>query len=199
VAVELKPMPNLSYSSRSQPARLRVIRGELSPDVLASRTSNDDLNRSIEGSIAQASVMWLLHRGLEVVQDRGESLEQQIVQFSSAVFDAIGTSYPMLRNAGQERLWLIYFKGLLTANTHPHEEMVPALRNIASMSGFGGLPPLSKGPGETTKLAPGHASDVEALEQIARSLEQGHSTFETRPDADELRKARIQAIAAAKH
>jgi hypothetical protein len=199
VAVELKPMPNLSYSSRSQPARLRVIRGELSPDVLASRTSNDDLNRSIEGSIAQASVMWLLHRGLEVVQDRGESLEQEIVQFSSAVFDAIGTSYPMLRNAGQERLWLIYFKGLLTANTHPHEEMVLALRNIASMSGFGGLPPLSKGPGETTKLAPGHASDVEALEQIARSLERGHSTFETRPDADELRKARIQAIAAAKH
>jgi hypothetical protein len=199
VAVELKPMPNLSYSSRSQPARLRVIRGELSPDVLASRTSNDDLNRSIEGSIAQASVMWLLHRGLEVVQDRGESLEQEIVQFSSAVFDAIGTSYPMLRNAGQERLWLIYFKGLLTANTHPHEEMVLALRNIASMSGFGGLPPLSKGPGETTKLAPGHASDVEALEQIARSLERGHSTFETRPDADELRKARIQAIAVAKH
>src|SRR5258707_13900057 len=74
--------------------------------------------------------MWLLHHGLEAAQDRGESLEQQIVQFSSAVFDAIGTSYPMLRNAGQERLWLIYFKALLNANTHPHEEMLPALRNI---------------------------------------------------------------------
>src|SRR5713226_2449419 len=48
--------------------------------------------------------MWLLHGGLEGVQDRGESLEQQIVRFSSAVFDAIGTSYPMLRNAGRERL-----------------------------------------------------------------------------------------------
>jgi hypothetical protein len=179
VAVELKPTPNLSYSSGSQPARLRVIRRDLSPDGLASRTSNDDLNRSIEGSVAQASVMWLLHRGLEVVQDRGECLEQQIVQFSSAVFDAIGTSYPMLRNAGQERLWLIYFKGLLTANTHPHEEMVSALRNIASRSGFGGLPPLSKGPGETTKPSPGHTSDVEALEQIARSLEQSNSTFDT--------------------
>jgi len=149
-----------------------VIRGELSPDVLASRTSNDDLNRSIEGSIAQASVMWLLHRGLEVVQDRGESLEQQIVQFSSAVFDAIGTSYPMLRNAGQERLWLIYFKALLTANTHPHEEMLPALRNIASRSGFGGLPPLSKRPRETAKPISGRTSDddVEALKQIARAL-----------------------------
>ena len=118
--------------------------------------------------------MWLLHCGLAVVQDCGESLEQQIVQFSSAVFDAIRTSYPMLRNAGQERLWLIYFKGLLTANTHPHEEMLPALRNIAiaSRSGFGGLPPLSKPPGETAKPISRRTSvdDVEALKQIARAL-----------------------------
>lgn len=144
---------------------------ELSPDVLASRTSNDDLNRSIEGSVAQASVMWLLHHGLEAVQDRGESLEQQIVQFSSAVFDAIGTSYPMLRNAGPERLWLLYFKGLLTANTHPHEEMLPALRNIASRGGFGGLPPLSKRP-ETAKPTSRRTpdDDAEALKQIARAL-----------------------------
>ena len=172
-------MPN-SCESNSQLARLRAIRGELSPDVLASKTSDDDLNRSIDGSIAQASVMWLLHRGLEVVQDQGESLEQQIVQFSSAVFDAIGTSYPMLRNAGQEHLWLIYFKGLLIANTHPHEKMVQALRNIASRSGFGGLRPLSKGPGETAKPTPGRASDddAEVLEQIARSLEQNNSSFE---------------------
>jgi len=147
----------------------------LSREVLASRTSDDDLNRSIEGSIAQASVMWLLHCGLAVVQDCGESLEQQIVQFSSAVFDAIRTSYPMLRKAGQERLWLIYFKGLLTANTHPHEEMVPALRNIAYRSGFRGLPPLA-----SAKPIPGRASDddAEVLKQIARGLEENRSSFE---------------------
>jgi hypothetical protein len=51
-------MPNLSYGSSSQRARLRATRGELSPDILASRTSDDDLNRSIEGGIAQASVAW---------------------------------------------------------------------------------------------------------------------------------------------
>ena len=155
-----------------------MTRRELSPDVVASRTSDDDLDRSIEGSVAQASVMWLLHHGLEVAQDRGESLEQQIVQFSSAVFDAIGTSYPVLRNAGQERLWLIYFKGLLAANTHPHEEMVPALRNIASGSGFGGLPPRSKRPGGTAKPIAGRTSDVEALKQIARALAPYNSSFE---------------------
>jgi hypothetical protein len=178
VAVELKPMPKLSHGSNSQPGQFRLIRGKLSPAVPASTTSNVDLNRSIEGGVAQASVMWLLHRGLEVVQDRGESLEQQIIQFSSAVFDAIGTSYPELRNSGQERLWLIYFKGLLTANTHPHEEMVRALRIIASRWGFGGLPPRSKEPAETAKPTLEPTSDVEVLEQIARSLEQNDGSFE---------------------
>jgi hypothetical protein len=170
VAVELKPMPSLSSKSSSPIARLRVNSGELSPGV-ASRTADNDLNSSIEGSIAQVSVMWLLHRGLDVVQDHGESLEQKIVEFSSAVFDAIETSYPTLRNAGREHLWFIYFKGLLNANTHPHAQMVPALRNIASRSGFGGLPRPSKKPGERAKPTPGHASeDVEILKQIARGL-----------------------------
>jgi len=180
VVIKSKPMPNLSYKSSSQIAQRRLIPGELSSDVPPSRTSEDDLNRSIEGSIAQASVMWLLHRGFEAVQDRSKSLEQQVVQFSSAVFDAIRTSHPMLRNAEQERLWLIYFKGLLTANTHPQEEMVRALRNIASRSGFGGLPPLSKGAGETAKPIPGRASDddAETLKQIARGLEENNSSVE---------------------
>jgi hypothetical protein len=179
VAVELEPAPNLSYKSNSQVARLQIIRGELSPDVLASRALDDDMNMSIEGSVAQASVMWLLHRGLAVVQDCGESLEQQIVRFSTAVFDAIRTSYPMLRKAEHERLWLIYFKGLLTANTHPPEEMVSALRNIAYRSGFG-QPPLAKGPGETAKPIPGRASDddANALKQIARGLAENNSSFE---------------------
>ena len=44
MAVESKSKPNPSYVSSSQPARFRVIRGELSPAELASSTSNDDLN-----------------------------------------------------------------------------------------------------------------------------------------------------------
>ena len=171
MAIELKPMPDLSYKSSSQNARLRVIGGELSPDV-ASRTSDGDLTRAIEGSIAQVSVMWLLHRGSEALQDRGESLEQQILAFSAEVFDAIETDHPMLQNTGQEHLWLIYFKGLLTANTHSHERMVTALRNIASGTGFGRMSPPAKAPRETAKPGPGRApaDDVEILEQIARGL-----------------------------
>lgn len=164
----------------TNPARDPIlIRGIPPPEDLAASISNDDLKRSIEGSIAQASVMWLLHRGLEVVQDRRESLEQQIVQFSSAVFEALLTSYPVLRHAGNERLWFIYFKGFLNANTHPREEMVSALRNIASENDFGDLPRLLKKPGETEKTTPSRASDAEALEQIARGLELRGGSFET--------------------
>ena len=143
--------------------------------VAASRTLNDE----IEGSIAQASVMWLLHRRSDRVQDRCDSLERQIVQFSSAVFDAIGARYPMLRNEGRERLWFIYFKGLLIANTHPREEMVQAFRGIASKSGFGALLPPSIGTGENAKPNLSRISDAEALQQIARSLEQNNTRFET--------------------
>lgn len=123
--------------------------------------------------------MWLLHGGLEVVQGRREPLEQQIVQFSPVVFEALVNSYPVLRQVGNERLWLIYFKGILNANAHPREETVSAFRNIASKNGFGVLPMPSKGTGETEKPPRGPTSDAEALEQIARGLELGNGCFET--------------------
>jgi hypothetical protein len=177
--VEFKPVPSLSYKSSSPPSRLRAIGGISTPETIAERTANEDLRISIEGSIAQASVMWLLHGGLEVVQNRRESLEQQIVQFSSTVFEALVISYPALLHAGNERLWLIYFKGVLNANTHSREEMVSALRHIASANDFRDLPPLQKGPVETDRPAVSRTSDVEVLKQIARGLELGNSSLET--------------------
>jgi hypothetical protein len=156
-----------------------LIRGIPPREDVSASISNDDLKRSIEGGVAQASVMWLLHRGLEVVQDRRESLEQQIVEFRSTVFEALLAGYPVLRDAGNEHLWFIYFKGLLNANTHPREEMVSALRNIDSKNGFGYLPRLLKKPRETEKTTPSRTSDAEALEQIARGLELRGGSFET--------------------
>ena len=143
--------------------------------VAASVTLNDE----IEGSIAQVSVMWLLHRRSDLVQGGYDSLERQIVQFSSAVFNSIGARYPMLRNEARERLWFIYFKGLLIANTHPREEMVQAFRRIASKSGFGALLPPSIGTEENPKTNHSRISDAEALQQIARGLKQDNTRFET--------------------
>jgi hypothetical protein len=176
--VEFKPVPILSYKSSSQPGRLGVVSGMSLSETRAPRASDDDLSKEIEGSIAQASIMWLLHGGLEVVQDRRVSLEQQIVQFSSTVFEALVTSYPKLRHVENERLWLIYFKGVLNANTHRREEMLSAFRNIYSKNTSEDLPPPPEGPREIEKHAVGRTSDVEVLEQIARSLALGNSSFE---------------------
>jgi hypothetical protein len=147
---------------------------KLPSDASAGETPNDDLNRSIDASITQASVMWLLHRGLAETKDRDISLEQQIVQFGPAVFDAIRASNPALQNVKQERLWLIYFKALLTAETHSHDEMVQALQHIALRIRSEGSPAPPAEPAETAKPPIGHDSrdDIEVLEQIARGLGQ---------------------------
>jgi hypothetical protein len=151
----------------------RAIHEELPSDASAGETPNHDLNRSIDASITQASVMWLLHRGLEA-QDRDISLEQQIVEFSSVVFDAIRASNPALRNVKQESLWLIYFKALLTAETHSRDEMVQALRHIALRTRSEGAPSPLAEPAEPAKPLIGDDSrdDIEVLEQIARGLGQ---------------------------
>jgi hypothetical protein len=121
--------------------------------------------------------MWRLHCELGAAHSRGESLAQQIVDFSAVVFDAIQTNYPALRNAGSSRLWFIYFKGLLSAKTHPAEVMIPALRYVDSRWGIGGTPPPSTGPNEMVSSSRRCISDDEALEQIACSLEQSKSSF----------------------
>jgi hypothetical protein len=170
MAADFKPMPKLNSAS-PRPA------GSSLPPTLAPANSNGDLNGSIENSIAQASIMWRLHCELGAAHSRGESLAQQLVDFSAVVFDAIQANYPALRNAGSNRLWFIYFKALLTAKTHPPEAMISALRYVDSRWGIGGTPPPSKGPSEIVSSSRRRISDDEALEQIARSLEQSKSSF----------------------
>jgi hypothetical protein len=169
MAADFRLMPKLD-SAPPPPAGISL------PPVLAPANSNGDLNGSIENSIAQASTMWRLHCELDAAQSGGESLAQQIVDFSAVVFDAIQTNYPALRNAGSKRLWFIYFKGLLTANTHPPEVMILALRYVDSKWGIGGTPPPPREPNEMVSSSRRRISDDEALEQIAHSLEQGKSS-----------------------
>jgi hypothetical protein len=141
------------------------------PPSLAKSASNDDFRRSIEAAILEISTMWLLHYELGTARDHSESLEQQIIRFSAAALDANQRSHPELQTAGRERLWLIYFKGLMTAHTHAPDVMLAAVRNVAFKWGFGEvLQPLSE-PEEVGKRIPHRLSDAEALEQIARGLE----------------------------
>lgn len=76
----------------------------------------------------------------------------------------------MLANAEQKHLWMIYFKGLLAANTHPHEQMVQAIKTVRERSSVEAF-------GETIArraLEPVHRrlSDLDALEHISQALRQ---------------------------
>lgn len=110
---------------------------------------------------------------------QNEPLHQQIKDFSPVAFDVIVSRFPALKDAKEEHLWLIYFKGLLTAGTHPREEMTKAIQTVGAQKWIRVSPAVASTP--TSEPAPhsAHAqppssdsSDADALEQISRALGQ---------------------------
>lgn len=131
---------------------------------------SDELATSIQASVAEIAVMWVLHSWSRAREQRAENLDQQIKNFSAAALAAIAAHYPMLANAEQKHLWMIYFKGLLASNTHPREQMIQAIKTV----GERGCVQVS---GEMTthravKPAHGNLSDLDALEHISQALRQ---------------------------
>jgi hypothetical protein len=123
----------------------------------------------------------MLHRWSLTQKMLDEPLHQQIRNFSPAAFDVIVSRFPALKNAKQEHLWLIYFKGLLTAGTHPREEMTRAIQAVGAEELIRVSPTIPNAPaGESASAGPStlaphsDASDVDAdaLEQISRALGQ---------------------------
>lgn len=130
----------------------------------------EELATSIQASVEEIAVMWVLHNWSRAGEQRAEDLDQQIDNFSEVAIATIADHYPMLANAEQKHLWMIYFKGLLAANTHPHEQMVQAIKTVRERS-------FVEVFGETiTKraLKPVHRSlsDLDALEHISQALRQ---------------------------
>jgi hypothetical protein len=147
----------------------------------AAGSPEEQLAQSIEDGASEVALMWMLHQWALPDGVRSEPLDQQIVNFSPTAFAAMGARFPMLQHAEQEHLWLIYFKGLLAAGTHPQEQMVEAintvrqLRRTATPVGSGREPNGeldSAADRATGPLRSGDASDSEVLEQIARALDQ---------------------------
>lgn len=77
-------------------------------------------------SITEIAVMWILHYWT-VPRRPLRSLTQDIVEFYPVALDAILRADAM-RGARQSDLRLIYFKGLIVAQTHPKPEMIDAIR-----------------------------------------------------------------------
>ena len=90
--------------------------------------SVDDLTRAVEASAAQIALRWM------VLQwdppGSSKSLELMISDFSADALAEMCAAYPALRNAPEELRWLTYFKGLISADTHPRDQMLTAIDSV---------------------------------------------------------------------
>lgn len=167
------------YGDKNRSAReQRSTTPEASPSTSPSPPS-DELAVAIQTCISEIAIMWLLHRFSLAAAMQSEPLDRQITDFSVAAFRAI-KRFQILHGVTQRHLWLIYFKGLLTAGVPAREQILQAIRNVGTQGPIQG----SKDPStastekarsriETTPNNPqGKLSDSEALEQIEKALAQ---------------------------
>lgn len=78
-------------------------------------------------SVTEVAVMWMLHkRTLSPMS--AHSLARTIVEFYPVALNAISRA-ESLSDAMPSDLRLIYFKGLIVAQTHPRWQMVNAIRH----------------------------------------------------------------------
>jgi hypothetical protein len=136
---------------------------------------SDELATSIQASVNEVAVMWILHNWSRAKEHQPEPLDQQIKNFSTAALEAIAAHCPMLRNAKQEHLWLIYLKGLLAADTHPREQMIRAIKAVGERSwihasGKTAANAPANPTDDNVKSAHGDLSDLDALEHIREAL-----------------------------
>lgn len=129
---------------------------------------SDELATSIQASVTEVAIMWILHNWSYAREHRVAPLDQKIKNFSTAALATIAAHCPMLRNAKQEHLWLIYLKGLLAADTHPREQMIAAIKAIGERSW---IYASRKTTADTpVKPAIGNLSDQDALKHIGEAL-----------------------------
>ncbi len=90
--------------------------------------SDDDLTWAVKASTAQIALRWMVLQWEPHRFDRSsDPLELQIVNFSADALAEMCAAYPTLRNAPEELRWLTYFKGLISADTHPRDQMLTAI------------------------------------------------------------------------
>lgn len=78
-------------------------------------------------SVTEIAVMWILHqRTLRPMPQ--QPLARTIAEFYPSALSAISRA-ERLRDAKKSDLRLIYFKGLMVAQTHPKPQMIDAIRD----------------------------------------------------------------------
>jgi hypothetical protein len=171
-------LPETPSSQASPLEPVQTHRSSLAADVPPSALPAppaDELASSIQASITEIAVMWLLHWS-RTRPAAAEPLDQRITNFSPVVFDAITARFSALRPAKPEHLWMIYFKGLLAAGTHSRDDMIAAIKAVDTRDGIRTSAPLSVVPDASSDTpctehpSPGSDPDSEVLEQIGKAL-----------------------------
>lgn len=181
---DTSPEPRNAPGDRSNLTSLQTRNLPVNPEADTSSSSEpphspDELASSIQASVSEIAVIWMLHKWSLTQKMQSEPLHQQIKNFSPVAFDVIVSRFPALKNAKEEHLWLIYFKGLLTAGTHPREEMTKAIQTVGAQEWIRVSPAAAGAPaaeptrdGPLTQSPRGDQADADALEQISRALGQ---------------------------
>jgi hypothetical protein len=92
--------------------------------------SDSDLNWVVEASAVQIALRWTVFQWEDPPVDRSSALDLQIMRFSADALSGMCAAYPVLRNATDELRWLVYFKGLIAAETHSRGEMLAAIESV---------------------------------------------------------------------
>ena len=110
-------------------------------------------------TLTEIAVIWMLHHRARPMAQA--SLTRQIVEFYPVAMNAISGA-DGLRGAKQVHLRLIYFKGLIVAQTHPMPQMVDAIRRAERLLG------RATEPNSASEAA--ESSDQDTLAHIAGAL-----------------------------
>jgi hypothetical protein len=89
-----------------------------------------DLTWAIEAISAHIALIWTVQHWQLAYEASDIPLDVQIANFSSHALVESSVLFPILRRVPEEFRWLIYFKGVIAANTHPRDEMLSAIEAI---------------------------------------------------------------------
>ena len=141
--------------------------------------SDNDLTWTVEAGAVRIALTWMVDQWERSIDGSNGPLDLQIIHFSGPALSEMCATYPILNNATEEFRWLIYFKGLLAADTHPRDQMLEAIDSVRAQR-YRSTSPMGRLADEFVETARptwmGYASDANALALIARALSDAAAT-----------------------
>jgi hypothetical protein len=92
--------------------------------------SDSDLTWAAEAISAHIALTWTVHQWKIAQPGADTPLDCQILEFSARALDEASRLFPIFESVTAELRWLILFKGLIAAESHPRDMMLNAIDAI---------------------------------------------------------------------